>query len=149
MSVLSNVRRSEPTTAGGFVAALECPTGTEYDEASFLYFMTVERARAERSNRPLRVLLTTVENEPGKPGPMGRAMAARLFAGLRRCLRETDIIGWYRQDRVAGVVLSERADASAGAISGRIEQRVGDVLRRQLPVAVARSVRLRLVQLQR
>ena len=62
----------------------------------------------QRSNRRLRLLLATLEAVPGKPAPILPAYAARLFEGLRLWLRETDVMGWYRQDRVAGAVLGVR-----------------------------------------
>ena len=85
------------------IRALECPPGAEYDEETFLYFLALGAgARRSRSNHPLRLLLATLEPVPGKPVPIPRASAARLFEGLRLSLRDTDVMGWYRQDRVAG-----------------------------------------------
>ncbi len=72
--------------------ALECPPGTEYDEDTFLYFLAVEQARAERSNYPLRLLFATLEPTPGNPAPIPPVRATRLFEGLRLALRETDVI---------------------------------------------------------
>jgi len=126
--------------------ALECPPGTEYDEETFLYFLAIEQARAERSKHRLRLLLATLEPVPGKPIPIPRASATRLFEGLRLSLRDTDVMGWYRQDRTAGAVLSERGGTDGSETSGRIEQRVAEGLRRRLPAKIARSLRVRVVQ---
>jgi len=128
------------------IRALECPPGTEYDEETFLFFLAIERARAKRSNRRLRLLLATLEPVPGKPIPIPPASAARLFEGLRLSLRDTDIMGWYRQDRVVGAVLGERADAPGYETSGLIERRVGEGLRERLPSRVARGLRVRVTQ---
>ena len=130
----------------GQIRALECPPGAEYDEKTFLYFLAIEQARAERSKHRLRLLLATLEPVPGKPIPIPRASATRLFEGLRLSLRDTDVMGWYRQDRTAGAVLSERAGTDGSETSGRIEQRVGEGLRRRLPAKIARSLRVRVVQ---
>lgn len=126
---------------------LDCPPGMEYDEDAFLYFLDIERARAGRSNHALRLLFATLEPVPGRPVPIPPASATRLFEGLRLSLRETDVMGWYRQGRVAGAVLSARADAPGPRMSGLIEQRVGDGLRQRLPVKVARGLRVRVIQL--
>jgi hypothetical protein len=138
----------EMSNAGrnGLNALLECQPGTEYDEDTFLYLLAVERARAERSNRPLRLLFATLEPTPGKPAPIPPASAARLFKGLRLSLRETDVMGWYRQDRVAGAVLSTRADGPGSDMSGLIEQRVGEALRQLLPSRIAGSLRVRVIE---
>jgi hypothetical protein len=128
-------------------AALGCPPGTEYDEDTFLYFLAVERARARRSNNPLRLLFATLEPVPGKPAPIPPESATRLIEGLRLSLRETDVMGWFRQDRVAGAVLTARADAPGPGMSSAIEQRVGQGLRQRLPAEAARSLRVRVIQL--
>jgi hypothetical protein len=128
------------------IRALERAPGAEYDEETFLYLLSVERARAQRSNQKLWLLLATLEPVDGKSVPIPRASAARLFDGLRQSLRDTDIMGWYRQDRVAGAVLTARPDASEHETSGLIEQRVGDGLRKRLRSSVARNLRVRVTQ---
>ena len=128
------------------IRALECPPGTEYDEETFLYFLTMERARAGRSNQRLRLLLATLEPAPGKPVPIPPASAARLFRALRLLLRDTDVMGWYRQDRVAGAILSARAGTPENETSSVIEQRVREGLLERLPSSVARSLRVRITQ---
>ena len=130
----------------GPIRALECQPGAEYDEETFLYFLAIERARAERSNRRLRLLLATLEPIPGKPIAITGGSAAKLFEGLRLSLRDTDIMGWYEQDRVAGAVLSAPVDAAGWETPGPIEERVGEGLRRRLPAKVAGSLRVRVVQ---
>jgi hypothetical protein len=127
--------------------ALDCPPGTEYHEDAFLYFLDIERARAGRSNHDLRLLVATLEPIPGRPVPIPPASASRLFESLRRSLRETDVTGWYRQGRVAGAVLSARADVPGPRMTGAIEQRVGDRIRQRLPAKVARGLRVRVIQL--
>lgn len=129
--------------------ALECRPGREYDEDAFLYFLSVERSLADRSNHALRLLLVSMEQLPGRPLPMERTTAARLFEALRMSLRETDVIGWYRQDRVAGAVLRARADAPGSDMSRVIRRRVDEGLQRYLSSAVADFLRVRLIQLRR
>jgi hypothetical protein len=130
----------------GPIRTLECPPGTEYDEETFVYFLAIERARAGLVKQPPRLLLATLEPVSGQPAPIPPASAARLFEGLRMSLRDTDIMGWYRQGRVAGAVLSACDDAPESEMSDLIEQRVGDTLRQRLPSNAARSLRVRVVQ---
>lgn len=128
------------------IRALERQPGEEYNEETFLHFLAIERARAERSKQRLWLLLATLEPVAGKPLPFPPASAARVFEGLRESLRETDIMGWYRQDRVAGAVLSASADAPGYETSGLIEKRVGEGLRGRLPSRIARGLRVRVTQ---
>ena len=126
--------------------ALECPPGSVYDEDTFGYLLEIERARAERSDHPVRLLFATVEPVPGEPVPISPSSATKLFAGLKQSLRETDVMGWYRQDRVAGAVLSARAGTPRPGVSDLVEQRVGERLRQRLPSRIARSLRVRVIQ---
>lgn len=128
---------------------IECPPGREYDEGVFLYFLDIERARANRSNRSLRLLLVSMEGIPGIPVPLTGATAARVFAGLRDSLREIDVIGWYEQHQVAGAVLSARSDADRPETSDAILQRVQTGLSRRLGPAGVRRLRVRVIELRR
>jgi hypothetical protein len=128
------------------IRALERPPGAEYDEETFLYFLTMERARAGRSKQRLQLLLATLESVPGQPVPIPPTSAARLFKALRMLLRDTDIMGWYRQDLVAGAILSARADTPEDETPGLIEQRVREGLLGRLPSSIARILRVRIAQ---
>ena len=124
---------------------LDCPRGSEYDETAFHYFLATERARAARAGRPLRLLLAALEPTPDLPMPFSRGSASRLFSGLRAALRETDVIGWYRQDHVAGAVLSAWQEALVDG-AGPLDRRIEQSLRRCLPDTLARSLRVRVVE---
>ena len=133
-------------TARRSIRALECPPGAEYDEETFLYFLTMERARAGRSNQRLRLLLATLEAVPGKPAPMPPPSAAKLFKAMRLLLRDTDIMGWYRQDLVAGAILTAPAGTPEDETSPLIEKRIREGLLERLPASVARVLRVRITQ---
>jgi len=128
------------------IRELECPPGEEYDEDTFNYLLGMERARAERASRRVRLLLATLEGESGESAMITSSCAARLFGGLRQLLRDTDIVGWYRQNRVAGAVLCARLDGSDEETSRAIGARVGEGLRRLLPARTARNLRVRVTQ---
>jgi len=128
------------------IRALGGRSGAEYDEETFLHLLAIEQARAARASQQLRLLLATLEPVSGGPAHIPPADAARLFGGLRALLRDTDIMGWYRQGRVVGAVLSESADAAGHETSGVIEERVGEGLRQHLPAKTARSLRVRVTQ---
>ncbi len=126
---------------------LESRPGAGYEEDAFLYFLAKERARAGRLNHPLGLLLATLEPAPGERAPISPASAARLFEGLRSSLRETDVVGWYRQDRVVSAILSARGETPVAAMAGAVEVRVVEKLRQRLPAKVARSLRVRVLRL--
>jgi hypothetical protein len=114
-----------------------------YNEEAFRYFFTLERQRARRSGRAFLLLLVDLKEHPGARAHLEPRVVPKLFRGLSRCLRETDIIGWYREQRVAGALLTELGDGPGPAISGLLGQRISRVLYEVLPGDTARlQVRL-------
>ena len=128
------------------IRSLDCQPGTAYDEETFLHLLAIERARADRANQRLQLLLATVEPAAGKPAQIPPASASKLFDALRLLLRETDIMGWYEQPRIAGAVLTAPHDSAGFEDTSLIEQRVGDGLRKKLPASLARNLRVRVTQ---
>lgn len=130
--------------------ALESQLGQAYNEEAFRYFLAIERKRSERSGHPLLLLLVDLmvdlKEQPGLSVRVDPIVAPKLFSGLRLCLRETDIIGWYREERVAGAVLTEFGDGPRMEVSRLVGQRVSGVLRECLPADVARRLRVRAYQ---
>ena len=129
---------------GSNTRLLECPQGSEYDEEAFRYFLSIEKARAERARKPIRVLLASFEPAPDQPAAFPRGLAAQVFDGLRLTLRDTDVVGWHEQDRVAAAVM--HMDVGPATDLTAFERRIESGLRRRLPNHLARNLRLRVVQ---
>jgi hypothetical protein len=119
--------------------AWEGQHGQAYDEPVFRDLLALEQTRSERLGLPVLVVL--VELVPvGGPDPF---RTARLFRALAACVRETDIIGWHRRDRIAGIVFTELEDRSLAEVSRLLQARVTAALDRWLPRAVAYRVHVR------
>ena len=101
-------------------------------EERFRHFLTAQRQRSERSGRPFCVLLVELKDRVGQSLAMDRSIAVTVFAGLRRSLRETDVLGWYRTDWVVGAVLTELGDGAAMEGDVPVDQRVKETIRRQI-----------------
>lgn len=119
---------------------------TAYNQEAFRYFLANERRRSELSNRPFLLLLVDLQ-QPQLNGRIAAPVATKLFAGLTECLRDTDVIGWYHEGRVAGAVLTHVEDASSTDVSGEIRRRVGRLLSDQLPSSIAARLQVRVYQL--
>ncbi len=128
-------------------AALEGRMGQAYNEEAFRYFLAVERKRAERSRRSFLLLLVSVKRRSGVSGPIRPVVATSIFAGLWLGVREVDFIGWFREGRVAGAVLTQGADPLAPDVVRRISQRLAETLRERVPADVARRLHVRVLQL--
>jgi hypothetical protein len=122
--------------------------GQAFNEEAFRYLLEVQRKRSERSHEPFLLLLVDLETEPGPGIRIDPALARKLFAGLWRALRETDLIGWYRDERVAGAVLSERGEDSWADVARIVARRVTDALAEDVRSPAARRLRVRVHHIQ-
>jgi hypothetical protein len=145
----------EARTAGGPRArrsvsefALQDRACYAYNEAAFQYFVELERKRSELSNRPFVLMLVDFK-QPGAHQPIDPAIAEKLFDVLALSLRETDFIGWYREGRVAGAVLTQDGETDDQALSDVVRNRIGAALRAKLHDDLAQRLQVRVYQLPR
>jgi hypothetical protein len=127
--------------------ALEDRNGQAYNEQAFRHFLAIERKRAARASRSFLLLLVSLRKEPGASMVINAKAASRLFSGLAGCVREVDFIGWYREERVAGAVLTQGAGTPAAAAVRGIGERVTEVLGRRLSGSEAQRLQVRVLQL--
>lgn len=128
-----------------FGVSLEGRLGQAYNEEAFRYFLEIERKRAARAHRP--VLLLLLDQRMRTPGArIDPMLAANLFANLWLCLRETDVVGWYREGRAAGAVLTQVEDGLRPEVPRVIRDRVSGSLCQSLSADAAR-LRVRVYQL--
>ena len=126
--------------------ALHGRFGQAYNEEAFRYFLQIERKRAARARRPVVLLLLDLR-EPPKRMSIDLPLASRLFDCLCGCLRETDVVGWYREDRVAAAVLTQVDGGVPPEVTAVIRRRVGSALREGLSADIATHLRVRVYQL--
>jgi hypothetical protein len=113
--------------------ALESPPGRAYNEEAFRYFLAVERKRSKRSARPFLLLLLGLEEPSGMAMDLDPVTTAKLFSGLSQCLRETDFLGWYREGRVVGAVLTLFEESPGADMAQMVVQKVRRTLHAGLP----------------
>jgi GGDEF domain-containing protein len=114
-----------------------------YNEAAFTYFLDIERRRSERSDRPFMLLLADFGTRTGADARMDETVATSVLSGLSRCLRDTDFVGWYLHEQVAGAVLTERAPLQDEKGVLDLCERVTQALRDRLPEALAGRLQVR------
>jgi hypothetical protein len=119
-----------------------------YNEEAFWYLLRVERRRSERSRRPFLLVLVVLQNEPGARVRIPQPFVDRMFSGLFRVLRETDVIGWYREGQIAGAVLSGQGDGGLTDIPARITGRLTNALSHGLPAPASQQLQVRVYQIQ-
>jgi hypothetical protein len=127
--------------------SLEGRLGQAYNQDAFRYFLEIEHKRAGRAHRPVLLLLLDLREPPATGARIDPVLAAKLFSVLWISLRETDVIGWYREDRVAGAVLTQVEDGLRLEARGVIRERVTGALCQGLSADLARRLRVRVYQL--
>jgi hypothetical protein len=86
-----------------------------YSETDYRDLVRRELKRSERSGHLCRILLVYWPNIQGLAVPLGSELASKIIAILSEGIRDTDYIGWYRQRRIVGVLLTVlRSDSSGG-----------------------------------
>jgi hypothetical protein len=132
-----------PSNADAWGMAWEGRAGHAYDQSAFRYLLARERQRSVQLAVPLLLLL--VELRPSRTPPRFRVHAtARIFSALAQCARETDIMGWYQRDRVAGIVFTDVGARSLAEASSLFRARVVAALDRELPGTLAARVHVRI-----
>jgi hypothetical protein len=128
--------------------ALKDRVGHAYNEEAFHYLLTIQRERSERSDRPFLLLLVHLEDQARFGGRLEPDVARTLLSSMCRTLRETDVIGWYREGRVAGAVLTDFGNGSRTEASELVVHRLTAVLREQVAPPVADRLQVRVCHIQ-
>jgi hypothetical protein len=116
-----------------------------HDEEMFGYLVAVERRRADRSHRPFLLLRVDTTDVHGKSNELDPAVAAQVLATLALSLRETDSVGWYRRERVAGALVTELGESPGPEVVELVRRKVKERLRERLVVGEpGQSLRLRI-----
>src|SRR2546430_8271932 len=116
--------------------------GQAYNEQAFRYLLAIERKRSERSGCPFLLLLIDLKEQEGASTRLDSMVANTLFSNLWFCLRETDFVGWYREEHVAGAVLIELGNRRPTEDSRMIGERVSARLYERLPSGIDRRLQV-------
>jgi hypothetical protein len=118
--------------------------GQAYNQAAFRHFLAIERRRAERSRRPLLLVLVAFRRNH-RDIRLNSATAAAIFRGLGETVREVDFAGWFREGLIAGAVLSHGGSAAEPA-TDHVEKRVMGALHTHVPAGHLHNLRVRVVR---
>ena len=69
-------------------------------EGAFQRLISLERKRSERSQRPFVLLL--IDGGPSLSGEKNGRILLEMLAALQEATRETDVTGWYADERGDG-----------------------------------------------
>ncbi|MGC2270871.1 MAG: hypothetical protein WA539_02750, partial [Candidatus Sulfotelmatobacter sp.] len=102
-------------------------------EKAFHRQISLERRRTERSAKPFLLMLVDIGDD--QPSESNWKTLERVLASFAGVARATDVIGWYKSDCVAGVMLTEIGLTNRESIPKPLIARFNDVLNRNLSAA--------------
>ncbi len=140
-TALEDDRRPSRGNGGLATIATESKRQAEIlDEASFRSMIAHERKRTERSRNPVLLMLldTGTALTLEKNGKLLNDVLSVLLASTR----ETDVIGWYKDNSTIGVMFTEIAVEDPGAILGTMMYRVSKTLRHDLDFRKFSQIRI-------
>lgn len=92
---------------------------------AFHRLLALERRRAERSRKSFLLMLVDASQ---RPFDMNRT----ILDSLMPMTRDTDIVGWYKEGTVAGVLFTEIAKEGIAGTTTAIMNRVSKTLKKHL-----------------
>jgi lipopolysaccharide/colanic/teichoic acid biosynthesis glycosyltransferase len=93
------------------------------DEPSFRRAIARERSRTDRSTQPFHLMLVELGSQPDHP------LCDEMFSALSRCIRDTDILGWYVSNAIIGILFTEVSARERCAMPAAQVVRAMEVLR--------------------
>lgn len=110
------------------------------DENSFRTMIAHERKRTERSRNPVLLMLLDIGTE--LPFERNGRLLNDVLSVLSASTRETDVIGWYKDNSTIGVMFTEIPVEDPGAILGTMMYRVSKTLRHELDFKKFSQIRI-------
>jgi lipopolysaccharide/colanic/teichoic acid biosynthesis glycosyltransferase len=92
--------------------------------------IAIERKRTERSREPFLLMLLEAGNHPGSA--KNERVLDNMLSVLPSSIRETDLVGWYKDRTTIGVMFTGLACNDKNSILGVILSKVSSTLRDQL-----------------
>lgn len=100
------------------------------NESSFHRLISLERRRTERSRKPFLLMLLEMADS-SSAGAIEKSLR-NLLTALSASTRETDVAGWYKSNRVVGVMFTEIGPDDRGSAMHTLIARLSEILRNSL-----------------
>lgn len=110
------------------------------EEETFAHFLALERKRSDRSSNPMVVIFLELSRLRNDTGQLDPVVKDSVFSALSSCLRETDIIGWKKNEKVAAALLTELGAADRTGVVRAIREKLFKSFVTSLPEGLIRQV---------
>ena len=112
---------------------------TFYAKSHFHHTLRIERQRTERCKKPFLLLLLDISALIAKEHH--REIAEKIKFALASSLREVDVRGWYDENSVIGIILTEMISIDANSIEG-ITRKIFDRISASLDAEWVSKIRI-------
>ena len=129
-----------PKSADPLLVWLSAEAREVLNEGTFRRMIAVERKRTERSSEPFLLMLLEAGNHQGSEKD-GKVLD-NILSVLLLSIRETDVIGWYKDRSTVGVMFTGLAGNDKNSILSVILNKVSTTLRDQLKPDQFNQVRI-------
>jgi lipopolysaccharide/colanic/teichoic acid biosynthesis glycosyltransferase len=109
-------------------------------EDAFISMLYLERRRAERAQKRFVLMLIDMKNAIAD-GQKNRTLA-KATSALLNVTRETDIVGWYLEDQLIGVICTEVGKAKPKTVQSRMLEKVKAAFIEALPAEKVSKITL-------
>lgn len=122
--------RPELNDASNGIFAATSVERTTLGENAFHRMISMERRRSARTKKSFVLMLLDMgDHAPSKDRRIG---LRKVLSTMSTTLRETDVVGWYKEDSVVGVMFTEIALDDQNALPATLMTRVGTTLKQHL-----------------
>ncbi|MGA8620645.1 MAG: sugar transferase [Candidatus Sulfotelmatobacter sp.] len=97
---------------------------------SFQRMLALERKRSERSRKPFLLMLVDLGDR--LPSPSNGKSLDNIVSALSLTTRATDVIGWYKDNSVVGILFTEVVIEDRSSIMSTMMTRISNMLGRAL-----------------
>jgi len=122
------------------VGSAEVNSSTLVAEDMFRRILSLERKRSVRSGQRFVLILLHLEKDLWREG-RGPVLES-LTKALVLATRETDLLGWYKYDKQAGIICTEIGSGRMNSILNSLDARIGNALRSNLTLEQANAIHL-------
>ena len=115
-SVIPQAQTRKAEVSEDFLPAIrtEARRPKVFEEDVFQLMLTQERRRAERSRKPFVLMLLDAHRENG----LAVEVLQQALIVVGQSARQTDMIGWYQQGAIVGIIFTELGSEETGLILG-------------------------------
>jgi len=113
---------------------------TPLDETTFQRMIAIERKRTERSKAPFVLMLLEAVSDRGRNGHS--VTLRRIATALIASSRDTDLVGWYKDDAIVGTIFTGLIVNDKRAVLDTFLAKVSSTLQEELTADEFNQVRI-------